>query len=584
MVKRCRWLGAAWIVVAVSVVHASATNDPQAEASKAVPPTAAGPADNLSTTQQQLADDFKGLQGILMKMRDQVRQTDPNRAVLIEKALKESGERHVESEFQEIVDLLHRDKLGDAARRQGKVNEDLDAILKLLLSEDRSRQILDEKALIRKYLNLLNGIIREQKDVQGRTAGGEDPKPLSGEQGGLAQRTGELSKDVAANQDKAGKDGRDDGKKDGKSPGKSEDKSPKPSAEDPAKSGGKEAGKSKDPAGKGDGKTKPGESGKSSEGGKPAESGKSKGDGQGKPQPSQGQGQGQSEDQNDGSHKPQESSNPPQEQSPIRKRLDAAREHMEEAKKNLEKAKKEGAVDEQAKALRELDTAKAELEEILRQLREEEMKRLLAMLEARFQKILQIQREIYDGTLRLDKIPVIERSHSYEIETGRLSNREAEIVMEVDKALSLLRQEGSSVAMPEAVQQVRDDMQQLVLRLVQGKTEVLTQAIEVDVIKGLEEIIDALKKAQKNADSKKKPPGPSPNGQPQDPPLIEYLAELKMIRTLQMRVNRRTERYSKLVDGEQASKEDVQEALRHLSEQEARVHKVTRDLELGKNE
>ena len=113
------------------------------------------------------------------------------------------------------------------------------------------------------------------------------------------------------------------------------------------------------------------------------------------------------------------------------------------------------------------------------------------------------------------------------IDTGRLSNREAEIVAEVEKALSLLREEGSSVAMPEAVQQVRDDMLQLVQRLAEGKTEVLTQAIETDVIKALEEIVDAFKKAQKEA--KKKPPGPSPNGQPQDPPLIEQLAELKMI-------------------------------------------------------
>ena len=80
-----------------------------------------------------------------MKMRDQVRQTDPNRAALIEKALKESGERHVEADFQEIVDLLRRDKFGDAARKQGKVNEDLDAILKLLLNEDRSRRILTRK-------------------------------------------------------------------------------------------------------------------------------------------------------------------------------------------------------------------------------------------------------------------------------------------------------------------------------------------------------------------------------------------------------------------------------------------------------
>ncbi len=335
----------------------------------------------------------------------------------------------------------------------------------------------------------------------------------------------------------------------------------------------------------GEGKNKPGEgeSGKSQGKGEPSDS---QGKGQAKSQPGQGQGQGQGqgEDQDNSPQQTQGSNNPPQEQNPVRKRLEAAKQHMEEAKKRLEKAKKDGALEEQKEALRELDTAKAELEDILRQLREEEMKRLLAMLEARFLQVLQIQREIYSGTVRLDKIPVAERAHAYEIDTGRLSNREAEIVAEVEKALSLLRQEGNSVAMPEAVQQVRDDMQQLVHRLAQGKTEVLTQNIETDVVKALEEIVDALKKAQKDAENKKKPPGPSPNGQPQDPALIEQLAEIKMIRTLQMRVNRRQERYSKLIKDEQADNADVLEALRHLSEQEARVRKVTRELELGKNE
>src|SRR5271166_3308400 len=185
MVKQSRWVWVVFAASVVSVAHAAATKEPQTEADK-MPlsaPATSSAAENLSSSQQQLAAEFKDLQGILMKMRDQVRQTDPNRAVLIEKALKESGERHIEATFQDIVDLLRRDKFGDAARKQGKVNEDLDAILKLLLSEDRSQRIQDEKALIRKYLKLLNGIIREQKDVQGRTASGEDPKALSAEHG-----------------------------------------------------------------------------------------------------------------------------------------------------------------------------------------------------------------------------------------------------------------------------------------------------------------------------------------------------------------------------------------------------------------
>ena len=194
----------------------------------------------------------------------------------------------------------------------------------------------------------------------------------------------------------------------------------------------------------------------------------------------------------------------------MRKRLEAAREHMEEAEEAAGKGPEGRAAEEQEKALADLTPPRPNWRKILRQLREEQMKQLLAQLEARFQKVLQIQREIYADTVRLDKIPVAERSHAYEIDTGRLSNREAEIVMEVEKALALLREEGSAVAMPEAVQQVRDDMQQLVHRLAEGKTEVLTQNIETDVIKALEEIIDAFKKAQKARRTRRSRPDPRP--------------------------------------------------------------------------
>jgi hypothetical protein len=576
---------------------AAGTRQPQSnqQAAGSAAPSAAT-AESLSGTQQQLAAEFKDFQAILMKMRDQ--QTDPNRATLIEKALKESGERRVDSDLHDIVELLRHDKYGDAARMQGKVNEDLDVILKLLMSENDKQRIQDDKAKIRKILDQVNGIIREQKDVQGRTASGDDPKSLAPEQGGLAQRTGNLSKDTRPNQENAGagegkegdkgqpkSDGKSDSKPDGKSDADGKVKEPKPSPKDPSKpgekadKGGKDNNKADKDNSKGGKADKDGKNDPSSKGEKasPGNAGKPQ---DGKGQKSQGQGQGQDQGSNDQNEQAQNPNNPPQDS--ISRRLQAAQEHMNEAQKNLDKAKKEGAVKEQDDALRDLQAAKAELEDILRQLREEEMKRLLAQLEARFRKVLQIQREIYDGTLRVDKVPVAERSHSYEIDTVRLSNREAEITAEVEKALSLLREDGTSVAMPEAVQQVHDDMQQLVHRLAEGKSEVLTQNIEQDVIRALEEIVDAFKKAQK--EGKKDPGPPGDGGQPGDPPLIEKLAELKTIRLLQNRVNNRTDRYSKLITGDNEAKDaDVREALRRLSEQEARVQKITRDLELGRN-
>jgi hypothetical protein len=106
-----------------------------------------------------------------------------------------------------------------------------------------------------------------------------------------------------------------------------------------------------------------------------------------------------------------------------------------------------------------------------------------------------------------------------------------------------------------------------------------------DIIEALEETIAALQQAMDNLDKKKMPPGQSPPaGEPTDPPLVEKLAELKMIRSLQMRVNRRTQRYGELIEGEQADKPELLEALSRLAERQQRVFQATADLSQGRND
>ena len=78
-------------------------------------------------------------------------------------------------------------------------------------------------------------------------------------------------------------------------------------------------------------------------------------------------------------------------------------------------------------------------------------------------------------------------------------------------------------------------MEQVVHRLAQDKVDTMTQTIEQDIITALQEIIDALKKAQKDAGQEAELAPPGTAGQ-QAAPLIDMLAELKMIRALQMRV------------------------------------------------
>jgi hypothetical protein len=258
---------------------------------------------------------------------------------------------------------------------------------------------------------------------------------------------------------------------------------------------------------------------------------------------------------------------------------------MEQAREKLDDAERVGAVDLQREALRALEQAKAELERILRQLREEELERTLTQLAARFKKMLEWQIAVHEGTVRLDNVPQAERDHDDEIESARLSRQESQILHEADKALLLLREEGSSVAFPETIEQMRGDMQQVVEWLAAVKVDKMTQVVEEDIIAALEETIDSLEKAIKDLEKKRTPRGQQPSaGQPAEPPLVDKLAELKMIRALQVRINKRTQRYGEMIEGEQAEAAELLEALEELSRRQQRVYKATADLEQGRND
>jgi hypothetical protein len=540
------------------------------------PAVEAGAADGLLIEQEQIADKFVRLENTLLRMAELSAATDPRRAALLKKTVAQSKERLIGVQLESLVELLRNDQLSKAIENQDSVEGDLRALLELLLSENRAKRLESEKARIRAYLKRLNQIIKQQKGIQGRTAGAGEPKRLAGEQGKLADDTGRLAQDVQASEEA---ESASTESKDGKKPEEGSDPGEKPAAPGESK-GDREA----------DGKAGPADANKPNEAGQPQghdgqpkEKGAEGQEGQQKSQDSQpgekgAEGQ-QGEPSSEQQRPPQDDA--PQDRNPARKRIEAATQRMRQAREKLEEAQRNEAVEQQEEAIRQLQEAKAQLEEILRQLREEEIEQVLTMLEARFVKMLQMQREVYVGTQRLDEASQDGMTHNQEIEAGRLSGREAEIVVEADKALALLREEGSAVAFPEAVSQVSDDMRQLVRRLQEAKVGQITQAIEEDVIAALEEIIEALKQAIEDAEERRRqqesPDGPP--GEPQDPSLVDRLAELRMIRALQMRINTRTERYSKLVTGEQAGSAELVEALQRLAERQERVFQITREFE-----
>jgi hypothetical protein len=101
-------------------------------------------------------------------------------------------------------------------------------------------------------------------------------------------------------------------------------------------------------------------------------------------------------------------------------------------------------------------------------------------------------------------------------------------------------------------------------------------------------MIEALQKAQQDMEEQQQQQQQQHQQQQQDQPLVDAIAELKMIRSLQMRVNTRTNRYSRLLDDAddpvgQATDEELVEALGKLADRQERIYEITRDIVLGKN-
>lgn len=312
---------------------------------------------------------------------------------------------------------------------------------------------------------------------------------------------------------------------------------------------------------------------------------------QGKPQegePQEGQEQQEQQEGQEQQSDSQEQESSPQKQpqkTAGRDEIERARQEMDRAIEELKRNNRKGASDKQDQAIAELMKAKEKLEEILRQLREEEREMVLAQLEARFRDMLQKQEAVNNATLAIHAVPVDNRTDRHRNRSVELARNEEEISLLAAKALTLLKEEGSSVAFPEAVEQIRDDMLTVARRLERVDVAEITQNIEEDIVEGLREIIEALQKEIEKAKDKKQEQQQQQQ-QPQDrqKELVNKLAELKMLRSLQYRVNRRTKLLGRMVDGEQALDGDILNQLRQLSDRQSKVQRATYDLSTGRTE
>lgn len=517
----------------------------------------------LGVSQQAISRRYRQFEETLLKMAELMRKSDPDRTALLRRVMGKSKEGMITVRMDRLVELMEAGKLGDSIEQQDALIAELMQLLDLLGSEDRAKEIEEEKKRLKDLIRDVEKMIGKEKSIRAGTERGANKNGLQQRQADLAEQAKKLGKKI---------DGQDAAKAK-KNQGEKQPDEKKPSEEkskqgDKSKDGKPQGDKSKGDKSKGD-KSKDSQSpGKQSKGGKSSDK-QSKG---GQPKPG-GPPQG---------GEPPQKQQRQQPQTPGRQQIEQARKAMQDAAEKLKQNKREGASEDQTEAIAKLQQAKDKLEEILRQLREEERERLLTKLEDRFQQMLAVQLVIYDNTVRLGKIPEEDRETRHISKAKELSLREADLVIDAQKALALLKDEGSSVAFPEAVEQMRDDMRTVVGRLDTAKVGELTQGIEEDIIEALEELIESLQKEIEKGKTKRKQP-PGQQGQKGNPALVDTLAELKMLRSLQLRINRRTKRLGRLFSGEQAVEQDAVERLRVLSRRQRRIQKATKDLATGKN-
>ncbi len=592
------------IIVGLSLIGIAVGQEPTPPPSKP----------NLANDQDSIKARYKRFNLTLQQMAEILRKQDPERADLLFRALGKSQETRIEDQMNLIFSLLNKEQpqLGEAIDRQEELVGQLKNLLDLLQSEDRRSEIEKEKLRLQELLKDINKLIGKEKDIRAGTERGEDTKKLAEKQGDAAKQADQLGKKIDKqdaekngeatpdsknqNPDSKSDDAKNgEQKPDDKNPKpdgdeKKTDKSDKPSDDKKADDGKKPEDSKPSDMNKSD---KNGEKGdKPKDGSKPQKPSEEKSDKNQKGKPKDGSPDSQPMPMPDGQQpkdgqqpdsEQNQQSDPKKQKTPGRKQLEESRDAMQRAIEELKKQQPDNASKEQDDAIRKLMEAKEKIEEILRQLREEEQKLMLAALEARFKKMLAAQLMIYHDTVRLSKAGESEKA-SAQARAVKLSQSEQEILIDADKALILLKEEGSSIAFPESVAGIRQDVQNLVGWLRDAKVGELTQAVEKDVIEALEELIEALQKEmEKSDDDKKKQQQQQQQDQEQSQPLVDQLAELKMLRSLQLRVNRRTKQLGRTFEGEQATQEEAVQQLQQLSGRQSRIQQAASDLVKGKN-
>ena len=482
-------------------------------------------APSLAAREAELLERYRDLERSFLRLADLLAVSDPRRAGVLRSAFDRARQEQVQDRVAAIVIMLEQGQLLKAGTSQQDALAQFRGLLELLESGAGEQQLSDTSKEVRAILGRLATLIARQRALEGQTEAGEAVGELAEKQRVAADEAAALGDDVGRFAERFGHDRGDQNE---------------PQKADPPAAGAEQTPGDGHPA--------------------PAEDQRPATDEQ------------HDEQDDDGSRARR-----------TRQRLEAAEKKMRQARERLDGAERGEAREAQQRAVEELETARAELEEILRQVREEEVTRLLVQLEARIRGMLKAERGVLADAEKLSAVAAAQAERERQLEAARLSREQGAITVDAAKALTLLRDDGTAAAIPQALEQVHDESAEAAARLTRGDVDRDTLGLLGDLVVGLEEMLAAIEKAQQAQQADEASPAGGRASAPGEQPLVDKLSELKMLRSLQLRVNTRTQRLSRLVDAaeEQPGEPELRAVLGRLAERQRAIERATRDIVEG---
>jgi hypothetical protein len=151
-------------------------------------------ADNVELSQRQagVTERYQKLEELLLRLADMEAAENPERSALLRRAARQSRDKFVLEKLRTATESLRTEEFQQAVENQESAGKELAALLTLLMSEDRSKRIRDEKERYRKLIKDLKRNLNNQRSARARTENDADIEEVKQEQRSVTERSQEL--------------------------------------------------------------------------------------------------------------------------------------------------------------------------------------------------------------------------------------------------------------------------------------------------------------------------------------------------------------------------------------------------------